>query len=97
MPVLPSSSSVLCSVHQASKRERPPFAAPTQVPDNAPLRALRHAPALAATAAPPPVLRVDALSVEFATTDRVVAAVRNLSLCIGRGETLAVVGESGSG
>jgi glutathione transport system ATP-binding protein len=42
-------------------------------------------------------LRADALSVEFATTDRIVAAVRNLSLSIGRGETVAVVGESGSG
>src|SRR5487761_1968712 len=43
------------------------------------------------------VLRVDKLSVEFATTDRVVAAVRNLSFGIARGETVAVVGESGSG
>jgi len=74
-----------------------PFAAPTHVPDNAPLPALRHANALPATAAAPPVLHVDALSVEFATTDRVVAAVRNLSFSIGRGETVAVVGESGSG
>jgi len=52
---------------------------------------------LAAAAAAPPVLRIDALSVEFATTDRVVAAVRDLSFSIGRGETVAVVGESGSG
>jgi glutathione transport system ATP-binding protein len=52
---------------------------------------------LAAAAAAPPVLRIDALSVEFATTDRVVAAVRELSFSIGRGETVAVVGESGSG
>ncbi|HSC98745.1 MAG TPA: dipeptide ABC transporter ATP-binding protein [Casimicrobiaceae bacterium] len=44
-----------------------------------------------------PVLAVEGLSVEFATTDRVVAAVRNVSLQIGRGETVAVVGESGSG
>ncbi|HEV2221072.1 MAG TPA: dipeptide ABC transporter ATP-binding protein [Casimicrobiaceae bacterium] len=43
------------------------------------------------------VLRVDRLSVEFATTDRVVTAVRNLSFGIARGETVAVVGESGSG
>ncbi|MDE2002724.1 MAG: dipeptide ABC transporter ATP-binding protein [Betaproteobacteria bacterium] len=43
------------------------------------------------------VLRVDRLSVEFATTDRVVAAVRDLSFGIARGETVAVVGESGSG
>jgi glutathione transport system ATP-binding protein len=52
---------------------------------------------LPATAAVSPVLRVDALSVEFATTDRVVAAVRDLSFSIDRGETVAVVGESGSG
>jgi glutathione transport system ATP-binding protein len=43
------------------------------------------------------VLRVEKLTVEFATADRVVTAVRNLSLDIGRGETVAVVGESGSG
>jgi glutathione transport system ATP-binding protein len=44
-----------------------------------------------------PVLAIDRLTVEFATTDRVVVAVRELSLEIRRGETLAVVGESGSG
>jgi len=43
------------------------------------------------------VLRIEKLTVEFATADRVVTAVRNLSLDIGRGETVAVVGESGSG
>ena len=43
------------------------------------------------------VLRVDKLSVEFATTDRVVTVVRDLSFEIARGETVAVVGESGSG
>ena len=43
------------------------------------------------------VLRVEKLTVEFATADRVVTAVRSLSLDIGRGETVAVVGESGSG
>ena len=43
------------------------------------------------------VLDVDRLTVEFATTDRIVTAVRNLSFSIGRGETVAVVGESGSG
>ncbi len=57
---------------------------------------LRHA-RLPATRAVSSVLSADALSVEFATTDRVVAAVRNLSFSIDRGETLAVVGESGSG
>ena len=49
------------------------------------------------TATTASVLEVERLSVEFATTDRVVAAVRELSFCIGRGETVAVVGESGSG
>ena len=43
------------------------------------------------------VLAVEHLTVEFATTDRVVTAVRNLSFRIDRGETIAVVGESGSG
>jgi glutathione transport system ATP-binding protein len=44
-----------------------------------------------------PVLSVDRLSVQFATTERVVVAVRELSFSIGRAETVAVVGESGSG
>ena len=43
------------------------------------------------------VLAVDGLTVEFATTDRRLTAVRNLSFAIARGETVAVVGESGSG
>jgi len=43
------------------------------------------------------VLALDRLSVEFATTARVVSAVRQLSFEIARGETVAVVGESGSG
>jgi glutathione transport system ATP-binding protein len=46
---------------------------------------------------PSPVLTVDNLTVEFATSERVVTAVRSLSFGIGAGETVAVVGESGSG
>ena len=45
----------------------------------------------------PPVLEVKGLSVEFATTERVVTAVRDLSFHVGRAETVAIVGESGSG
>jgi glutathione transport system ATP-binding protein len=52
---------------------------------------------LTAPAASSPVLAVDRLTVEFATTERVVAAVRSLSFAVSRGETVAVVGESGSG
>ena len=47
--------------------------------------------------ASPTVLRVEQLTVEFATRNGVVTAVRNLSLAIDLGETVAVVGESGSG
>ncbi len=43
------------------------------------------------------VLRIEQLTVEFATADRVVTAVRKLSFTVVRGETVAVVGESGSG
>src|SRR5437879_8056325 len=46
---------------------------------------------------PTPALTVDRLSVEFATSERVVSAVRNLSFEVGQGETVAIVGESGSG
>ncbi|MEV0283468.1 ABC transporter ATP-binding protein [Kribbella sp. NPDC050820] len=43
------------------------------------------------------MLEVDHLSVEFAASSGVVHAVRDVSYSIGRGETLAILGESGSG
>src|SRR5205823_6568569 len=43
------------------------------------------------------LLDVEHLSVEFRSTERVVAAVRDVSFYVGRGETVAIVGESGSG
>ncbi|MCL9846561.1 dipeptide ABC transporter ATP-binding protein [Ralstonia solanacearum] len=45
----------------------------------------------------PRIVQVQDLSVRFATSERVVDAVRGLSFHVDRGETLAVVGESGSG
>jgi len=47
--------------------------------------------------ADPPILALEDLTVDFATTDGAVRAVRGVSLAIGAGETVAVVGESGSG
>src|SRR5437773_6069330 len=43
------------------------------------------------------LLAVSSLSVEFRSSERVVAAVRDVSFSVGRGETIAIVGESGSG
>ncbi len=45
----------------------------------------------------PPLLAVDSLTVEFASSERRVVAVQDLSFGVARGETLAIVGESGSG
>ncbi len=44
-----------------------------------------------------PLLAVDDLHVEFRIEDGVVKAVNGLSYSVGRGETLAILGESGSG
>jgi glutathione transport system ATP-binding protein len=49
------------------------------------------------TTAATPLLAVDGLTVEFASTERRVIAVRDVSFSLGRGETVAIVGESGSG
>ena len=44
-----------------------------------------------------PIARIDKLRVEFATKSGKVVAVKDLSFDIAAGETVAVVGESGSG
>jgi len=49
------------------------------------------------TTADGPVLRISDLSVEIRSGDRVVRPVRELSLELARGETLGIVGETGSG
>ena len=46
---------------------------------------------------PAPVLRINDLSVEFGRRQRSFLAVDNVSLSVGRGETVGLVGESGSG
>src|SRR5689334_10238019 len=72
------------------------FAARRMCPDNAPVFVLPSS-ALSTTAPASAVLAVEGLAVSFATTERVVTAVRDLSFAIHRGETVAVVGKSGSG
>ncbi len=44
-----------------------------------------------------PLLRVQGLTVDFATTTGSVSAVKDISFAMQRGQTLALVGESGSG
>ena len=54
-------------------------------------------PASPATATPEPILDIRGLSVTFRTADGPVEAVRDYDLEVRPGETLAIVGESGSG
>jgi peptide/nickel transport system ATP-binding protein len=49
------------------------------------------------TAARAPILEVQGLSVEIATGRGTLHAVRDISFTVGKGETLAIVGESGCG
>ena len=50
-----------------------------------------------AAAAAPPVLAVEGLTTVFPGLPRATVVVDNVSLSVRRGETLAVVGKSGSG
>ncbi len=49
------------------------------------------------TVAPPPLLDVHDLTVEFSTRRGIVRAVEHIDISVAPGETLAIVGESGSG
>ena len=44
-----------------------------------------------------PLLEIHSLAVEFAASDRPVQAVNDVTLSLWRGETLGIIGESGSG
>jgi peptide/nickel transport system ATP-binding protein len=54
-------------------------------------------PALELPGTEPPALEVRSLSTELLRGDRVVHAVRDVSLTVGRGQKIGIVGESGSG
>jgi oligopeptide transport system ATP-binding protein len=58
---------------------------------------VRTDPPEPSTGGPGPLLEVDDLHVEFRTRDGVVHAVNGVSYAVRRGETFAVLGESGSG
>jgi peptide/nickel transport system ATP-binding protein len=47
--------------------------------------------------APPPLLAIDGLTLEFRTRAGIVRALEDVSVCVDKGETLGIVGESGSG
>jgi peptide/nickel transport system permease protein len=66
--------------------------------DSSPAIALKAAPTSGVTVdMAPAALAVQGLQVEFHTRRGVVRAVRGLNLTLRRGETLAIIGESGSG
>ena len=57
----------------------------------------RHTPQPAPTGSDAPLLEVEDLQVEFRTRYGVAKAVNGVSFSVGEGETLAILGESGSG
>src|SRR4051812_49462441 len=58
---------------------------------------LSSSPSLDPSQSGGPVLEVDDLHVEFRTREGVVSAVNGISYSVEAGETLAILGESGSG
>jgi oligopeptide transport system ATP-binding protein len=61
------------------------------------MKQVQHAPGRSSAEPPGPLLDVRDLKVEFATRAGVVRALDGVSFAIHRGETVAVLGESGSG
>lgn len=49
------------------------------------------------TSTPPPVVQIEDLSIQFTSGKKVVQAVSGVSLHVQRGESVALIGESGSG